>query len=260
MAKEVAPNFDQAYTALLEDLEDRGLLSNTMVVALGEFGRTPKINPAGGRDHHPGVWTILMGGGPIKGGRVIGESDELGYAPKTRPVTPGEVAATLYQRPRPRPAPANCPARRTGRCRWSISPSSRSTSCSELLPVPSIPTCTFGSSLHSWQALSALPATAARTAASIRRKPRSPGRTGRCNSSSVEEENGRVVKDHTATAKFATSAPDLVKIGAAGMLQRPVGMASQLSPPLWAAARPPRRSRSKDRGRLELPQPHHPGR
>jgi len=97
MSKEVAPNFDTAYTALLEDLSDRGLLSTTMVIALGEFGRTPKINPAGGRDHHPGVWSILIGGGPIKGGQVVGESDELGYAPKTRPVTPGEVAATLYQ-------------------------------------------------------------------------------------------------------------------------------------------------------------------
>ena len=97
MAKEVAPNFDTAYTALLEDLAERGLLSNTMVVALGEFGRTPKINPAGGRDHHPGVWSILIGGGPIKGGQVVGESDELAYAPKTRPVTPGEVAATLYK-------------------------------------------------------------------------------------------------------------------------------------------------------------------
>jgi uncharacterized protein (DUF1501 family) len=97
MSKEVAPNFDQAYTALLEDLGERGLLSNTMVVALGEFGRTPKVNPAGGRDHHPGVWSIVMGGGPIQGGRIIGESDELGYAPKSRPVTPGEVAATLYR-------------------------------------------------------------------------------------------------------------------------------------------------------------------
>jgi uncharacterized protein (DUF1501 family) len=97
MAKEVAPNFDTAYSALLEDLGERGLLSNTMIVALGEFGRTPKINPAGGRDHHPGVWSILLGGGPIKGGQVIGESDELGYAPKSRPVTPGEVAATLYK-------------------------------------------------------------------------------------------------------------------------------------------------------------------
>ncbi len=96
MAKQVAPNFDQAYSTLLEDLKERGLYDNTMVVALGEFGRTPKINPAGGRDHHPGVWSIVMGGGPIKGGRVVGESDELGYAPKTRPTTPGEVAATIF--------------------------------------------------------------------------------------------------------------------------------------------------------------------
>lgn len=97
MARLVAPNFDQAFSTLLEDLQQRGLLARTVVTAMGEFGRTPKINPAGGRDHHPGVWTILMGGGPIKGGRVVGESDELGYFPKTRPVTPGEVAASLFQ-------------------------------------------------------------------------------------------------------------------------------------------------------------------
>ncbi len=97
MAREVAPNFDQAFSSLMEDLSDRGLLSTTMVTALGEFGRTPKINPAGGRDHHPGVWTILMGGGPIRGGRIVGESDELAYKPKTRPVTSGEVAATLFR-------------------------------------------------------------------------------------------------------------------------------------------------------------------
>jgi len=95
MSREVVPNFDRAYSALLEDLEERGLYQTTMVTAMGEFGRTPKINPAGGRDHHPGVWSILMGGGPIRGGRVIGESDELGYRPKSRPITPGEVAATL---------------------------------------------------------------------------------------------------------------------------------------------------------------------
>jgi uncharacterized protein (DUF1501 family) len=97
MAKLVAPNFDQAYSALLEDLTERGLLDTTIVSAMGEFGRTPKINPAGGRDHHPGTWTIMLGGGPIKGGRVVGESDELGYVPKSRPVTPAEVAATHYQ-------------------------------------------------------------------------------------------------------------------------------------------------------------------
>jgi hypothetical protein len=97
MARLVAPDFDRAYSALLEDLHDRGLLGTTVVTAMGEFGRTPKINPAGGRDHHPGVWTILMGGGPIRGGRVVGESDELGYAPRGRPVTPGDVAATIYK-------------------------------------------------------------------------------------------------------------------------------------------------------------------
>jgi uncharacterized protein (DUF1501 family) len=97
MSRQVTPNFDQAFSTLLEDLRDRGLLDSTIVTAMGEFGRTPKINPAGGRDHHPGVWTIIVGGGPIQGGRVVGESDELGYAPKSRPVTPAEVAATLYR-------------------------------------------------------------------------------------------------------------------------------------------------------------------
>ncbi|MGL6096689.1 MAG: DUF1501 domain-containing protein [Fimbriiglobus sp.] len=97
MRKHIVPNFDAAFSALMTDLADRGLLSTTMVIGTGEFGRTPKINPAGGRDHHPGVWSMFMGGGPIQGGRVVGESDELGSAPKTRPTTPGEVAATLYR-------------------------------------------------------------------------------------------------------------------------------------------------------------------
>ncbi len=86
---EVGPNFDNAYTALLEDLSRRGMLETTMVLAFGEFGRTPKINPAGGRDHHPACWTVLFAGGPIQGGRVVGASDEIGYAPKDRPVTTG---------------------------------------------------------------------------------------------------------------------------------------------------------------------------
>ncbi len=97
MSKQVAPNFDQAYSALLEDLHQRGLLKTTIVMGTGEFGRTPKINPAGGRDHHPGVWTMIIGGGPIQGGRIIGESDELGASPKSRPVTCAEVAATMYK-------------------------------------------------------------------------------------------------------------------------------------------------------------------
>ena len=97
MAKQVAPNYDQAFSTLLEDLGERGLLKTTMVVSTGEFGRTPKVNPAGGRDHHPGVWSLLMGGGPLKGGQIIGESDEQGATPKTRPVTPSEIAATVYR-------------------------------------------------------------------------------------------------------------------------------------------------------------------
>jgi len=93
----VGPMFDMAYSSLLGELAERGLLANTMVVATGEFGRTPKINPAGGRDHWPQCWTMLMGGGPIKGGQVIGESDEIAAAPRSRPTTPGEIAATVYK-------------------------------------------------------------------------------------------------------------------------------------------------------------------
>lgn len=92
----LCPMFDGAFGSLIEDLDQRGLLDNTLVVATGEFGRTPKINPAGGRDHWPQCWTMLMAGGGIKGGRVIGSSDEIGAAPKDRPVTPAEVAATIY--------------------------------------------------------------------------------------------------------------------------------------------------------------------
>ena len=91
------PLLDQGLSALIEDLHHRGLDQDVSVVVWGEFGRTPKINPAGGRDHHPGVWTMLIGGGPIKGGVVVGASDELGYVPQTRPVTPAEVAATIYR-------------------------------------------------------------------------------------------------------------------------------------------------------------------
>src|SRR4051794_35624087 len=93
----VGPMFDMAYSSLLSDLSERGLLSNTMVVGTGEFGRTPKINPAGGRDHWPQCWTMLMGGGPIKGGTVVGSSDDIGGAPKDRPVTPAQIAATVYR-------------------------------------------------------------------------------------------------------------------------------------------------------------------
>ena len=88
--------FDLAYTALLEDLKQRGLLDTTLVVAMGEFGRTPQLNPRGGRDHWPGVWSVLFAGAGVRGGQVVGASDKTGAEPKDRPVTPAEVAATVY--------------------------------------------------------------------------------------------------------------------------------------------------------------------
>ncbi len=92
----VGPMFDNGFTSLIEDLHDRGLLENTMVLGMGEFGRTPKVNPAGGRDHWPQCWTVVMAGGPIKGGRIVGSSDDIGAAPKDHPVTPGHIAATVF--------------------------------------------------------------------------------------------------------------------------------------------------------------------
>lgn len=92
----VGPMFDHAYSTLLTDLEERGLLQDTMVVAMGEFGRTPKINPAGGRDHWPQCWSILFAGGGVQGGRVIGATDEIGGAPVDRPTKPAEVVASVY--------------------------------------------------------------------------------------------------------------------------------------------------------------------
>jgi Protein of unknown function (DUF1501) len=92
----LCPMFDRACSALLEDLRQRGLLDTTLVVAMGEFGRTPYLNPRGGRDHWPGCWTILFAGAGVRGGQVIGSSDPLGAEPKDRPVTPAEVAASVY--------------------------------------------------------------------------------------------------------------------------------------------------------------------
>jgi uncharacterized protein (DUF1501 family) len=93
----VAPMYDQAYSALLEDLIDRGMLDTTLVCNLAEFGRTPRVNPAGGRDHWPQCWTVYFAGGGIQGGRVVGRSDNIGGVPAERPVEPGEVVATIYR-------------------------------------------------------------------------------------------------------------------------------------------------------------------
>jgi len=93
----VGPMFDNAYSSLLEDLSRIGLLDSTLVLATGEFGRTPRINPAGGRDHWPQCWTVVLAGGGVKGGQVVGASDSIGAAPQDRPVTPAHVAATVYK-------------------------------------------------------------------------------------------------------------------------------------------------------------------
>jgi hypothetical protein len=95
-ARTLCPMFDRAYTTLLEDLRQRGLLDTTLVVAMGEFGRTPRLNHRGGRDHWPGCWTLLFAGGGVRGGQVVGSSDAIGAEPKERPVTPAEIAATVY--------------------------------------------------------------------------------------------------------------------------------------------------------------------
>ncbi|MCS6850090.1 MAG: DUF1501 domain-containing protein [Gemmataceae bacterium] len=91
------PRWDRAFTALIEDLEARGLLSSTLVVAWGEFGRTPRVNNQAGRDHYPNVFSVALAGGPVRGGRVVGESDAKGSFPKSNPKTPQDVLATLYR-------------------------------------------------------------------------------------------------------------------------------------------------------------------
>jgi hypothetical protein len=93
----VAPMYDQGYSALIEDLVERGMLDTTMVACLAEFGRTPKVNPAGGRDHWPQCWTVSFAGGGVKGGRVVGKSDDIGAYPAERPIAPKEIVATIFK-------------------------------------------------------------------------------------------------------------------------------------------------------------------
>ena len=90
------PRFDQAYTALIEDLSQRGLLDSTLVVAWGEIGRTPRVNDQAGRDHWPHVFSAAFAGGGVQGGRVVGSSDRDGAIPKDCPKLPHDVLATIY--------------------------------------------------------------------------------------------------------------------------------------------------------------------
>jgi hypothetical protein len=96
--RELIPPADQALSGLIEDLGQRGLLDSTLVVALSEFGRTPKINSSAGRDHWPDCYTALLAGGGVAGGAVHGASDKIGAYPADDPVTPADIAATIFWR------------------------------------------------------------------------------------------------------------------------------------------------------------------
>ncbi len=90
------PELDQAYSALIEDLQQRGLLPSTLVIKTGEFGRTPVINKDGGRDHWPSAYSLLLAGGGIRGGIVHGASDAKGAYVANQPVAPADVLATMW--------------------------------------------------------------------------------------------------------------------------------------------------------------------
>lgn len=91
----LCPDFDRALSGLLDDLAQRGLLDDTLVIATGEFGRTPSVNERLGRDHWTDCWSALVAGGKVTGGSVIGASDATASRPINRPVNPGELTATL---------------------------------------------------------------------------------------------------------------------------------------------------------------------
>jgi hypothetical protein len=91
------PQLDMSLSTLLDDLDARGLLDTTLVVAMGEFGRTPKINKTAGRDHYPNAGSVLLAGAGIRRGVVVGATDRKGSEPKTRPWRPEDFAATIYQ-------------------------------------------------------------------------------------------------------------------------------------------------------------------
>ncbi|MDB5335116.1 MAG: hypothetical protein JWN70_735 [Planctomycetaceae bacterium] len=91
------PVLDRALSALLQDLSDRGTINETLVVLLTDFGRTPRINTAAGRDHYPNAYSVALAGGGIRGGQVYGSSDKLGAFPHNQPCTPADIHATIFQ-------------------------------------------------------------------------------------------------------------------------------------------------------------------
>ena len=97
LKKRKLPQFDEAWSALIQDLHRRGQLDNTLVLVWGEFGRTPRINKDAGRDHWPGAMSVVLAGGGLKAGQVVGQSDVKAEYPKERPLTPEDVLATMYR-------------------------------------------------------------------------------------------------------------------------------------------------------------------
>lgn len=91
------PAYDRTFSALISDLHQRGLLKSTLVISMGEFGRTPVINRDGGRDHHARVFSMVMAGGGIHGGQVVGASDPRGTEVAARPIRPEDLSATIYR-------------------------------------------------------------------------------------------------------------------------------------------------------------------
>jgi hypothetical protein len=94
--RHLCPQFDWAFSALVEDLQQRGLLEETVIAVLSEFGRTPRVNGRGGRDHYPSAWTNFLCGGNIRGGQAIGATDKIGSRPIDTPVSPPQVLASIY--------------------------------------------------------------------------------------------------------------------------------------------------------------------
>src|SRR5439155_21506533 len=96
MNKVLLPEFDRGFATLLEDLHERGMLDTTLVIAMGEFGRTPKINEGAGRDHHNKAWSIVLAGAGMAGGRVLGATDKNATEVTDLPVEPEDLLYTIY--------------------------------------------------------------------------------------------------------------------------------------------------------------------
>jgi uncharacterized protein (DUF1501 family) len=93
--KDLSAILDPAWATLMKDLEERGLLDETVIVWMGEFGRTPKINPSNGRDHFTNAWSAVLAGGGIKGGQVVGKTSKDGETVEDTPVTVPDLLATV---------------------------------------------------------------------------------------------------------------------------------------------------------------------